>query len=124
MIRDAESFGLLTQTIERIKQGLNEQLTLDGVFSRVTWLPQDPRPKSKQFDTDFRSLRWLPFNVFRHDERKAETGHRTPRVLTKRSRSGSSTCCITATHVNSFETEPGRNSVADASTGIFCSISW
>jgi branched-chain amino acid transport system substrate-binding protein len=29
---------------------------MDGVFSRVTWLPQDPRPQSKKFDTDFRTL--------------------------------------------------------------------
>jgi branched-chain amino acid transport system substrate-binding protein len=28
----------------------------DGVFSRVTWLPSDPRPMSKKFDADFRAL--------------------------------------------------------------------
>jgi branched-chain amino acid transport system substrate-binding protein len=32
------------------------QKVVDGVFSRVTWLPQDPRSMSKKFDTDFRSL--------------------------------------------------------------------
>jgi branched-chain amino acid transport system substrate-binding protein len=32
------------------------QPVMDGVFSRVTWMPQDPRPKSKKFDSDFRSL--------------------------------------------------------------------
>ena len=28
----------------------------DGVFSRVTWLPSDPRPMSKKFDADFRAM--------------------------------------------------------------------
>jgi branched-chain amino acid transport system substrate-binding protein len=28
----------------------------DGVFSRVTWLPIDPRPMSRKFDADFRAL--------------------------------------------------------------------
>ena len=32
------------------------QPVMDGVFSRVTWLPQDPRPQSVQFDTDFRAM--------------------------------------------------------------------
>jgi branched-chain amino acid transport system substrate-binding protein len=28
----------------------------DGVYSRVTWLPSDPRPMSQKFDADFREL--------------------------------------------------------------------
>jgi branched-chain amino acid transport system substrate-binding protein len=32
------------------------QPVMDGVFSRVTWLPSDPRPKSKKFDSDFRAM--------------------------------------------------------------------
>ena len=28
----------------------------DGVFSRVTWLPSDPRPMSKKFNDDFQTL--------------------------------------------------------------------
>ncbi len=32
------------------------QPVADGVFSRVTWLPQDPRPQSKRFDSDFRAM--------------------------------------------------------------------
>jgi branched-chain amino acid transport system substrate-binding protein len=27
-----------------------------GVFSRVTWLPMDPRPQSQKFDADFRAM--------------------------------------------------------------------
>jgi branched-chain amino acid transport system substrate-binding protein len=32
------------------------QPVADGVFSRVTWLPSDPRPMSKRFDSDFRAM--------------------------------------------------------------------
>jgi len=32
------------------------QKVADGVFSRVTWLPSDPRPMSKRFDAEFRAM--------------------------------------------------------------------